>query len=173
MILRLRVADTSDAATLSRLATRLFAETFGPDNSVEDMRDYLASAFNPEAQAAELAEQARVVWIAEDERDTPVGYATLLRDSTGTGVTGERPAEIERIYVDRSLHGQGVAAMLMNTCIEQARSWGCDVIWLAVWERNPRAIAFYAKTGFVQVGEKDFQLGSDTQHDHVMARRLH
>jgi GNAT superfamily N-acetyltransferase len=173
MTIRIRVAELTDAAALAELATRLFSETFGADNSVDDMREYLASAFSPQVQAAELAERARVVWIVENDRGAAVGYAMLLRDSTGVGVSGQRPAEVERIYVDRSLHGQGAGAMLLNTCIEQARGWGCDVIWLAVWERNPRAIAFYQKSGFAKVGEKDFQLGSDTQHDHVMARPLH
>lgn len=173
MSIALRVAGPADAAMLAELAERLFDETFGPDNTAEDMREYLASAFSPELQDAELAERARAVWIAEDDHGTPVGYAMLLRDSTGSGVTGERPAEIERIYVDQTMHGQGVGAMLMSTCVEQARCWGCDVIWLAVWERNPRAIAFYEKSGFAKVGRKDFKLGSDTQHDHVMARPLH
>jgi ribosomal protein S18 acetylase RimI-like enzyme len=60
----------------------------------------------------------------------------------------------------------------MDTCIAQARAWECDVIWLAVWEKNPRAIAFYEKKGFRKVGRQTFQLGSDIQHDHVMARNL-
>jgi ribosomal protein S18 acetylase RimI-like enzyme len=39
-----------------------------------------------------------------------------------------------------------------------------------VWERNPRAIAFYEKLGFAAVGEHEFRLGNDPQRDIVMAR---
>ena len=49
---------------------------------------------------------------------------------------------------------------------------GCDVVWLGVWERNPRAISFYRKVGFAEVGEHVFQLGSDPQRDVVMALTL-
>jgi hypothetical protein len=47
---------------------------------------------------------------------------------------------------------------------------GSDVAWLGVWERNPRAMAFYRKLGFVEAGSQVFQLGTDPQRDVVMAR---
>jgi hypothetical protein len=39
-----------------------------------------------------------------------------------------------------------------------------------VWERNARAIAFYVKCGFRDVGSQPFLVGSDLQTDRVMAR---
>jgi ribosomal protein S18 acetylase RimI-like enzyme len=77
-----------------------------------------------------------------------------------------------RIYADREWHGRGVAAALMRACVAQARDWRCDVVWLGVWEDNPRAIAFYEKTGFRAVGRQTFLLGSDVQHDLVMSLPL-
>jgi hypothetical protein len=41
-----------------------------------------------------------------------------------------------------------------------------------VWERNPRAIAFYHRWGFLDVGTTTFMLGHDLQTDRVMARRV-
>jgi hypothetical protein len=35
-----------------------------------------------------------------------------------------------------------------------------------------RAIAFYARWGFTDVGSQSFQLGADRQTDRIMARRL-
>ena len=60
----------------------------------------------------------------------------------------------------------------MRACFERATALGCDVIWLGVWERNPRAIAFYEKMGFATVGGHSFMLGRDLQHDLVMSRAL-
>ena len=45
-------------------------------------------------------------------------------------------------------------------------------MWLGVWERNPRAIAFYLKAGFVQVGSHVFMVGSDRQTDWVLVSPL-
>ena len=53
-----------------------------------------------------------------------------------------------------------------------ARARGAGTLWLGVWERNPRGIAFYVKCGFRDVGSKPFLLGSDWQTDRVMVRPL-
>jgi ribosomal protein S18 acetylase RimI-like enzyme len=41
-----------------------------------------------------------------------------------------------------------------------------------VWEHNVRAVRFYAKHGFRDVGSHVFVLGSDVQTDRVMVRQL-
>jgi GNAT superfamily N-acetyltransferase len=170
--IRLRRAATADARLLAQLAAQWFEETFGPDNDPQDMRLYLASSFSEEKQLAELAEDGRAVWIAVDEAGEWVGYASMRRGTSADGVAADRPAEVQRIYAERRWHGRGVAAALMSACVEQARAWESDVLWLAVWDRNPRAIAFYEKTGFRKVGRQIFMLGRDVQHDDVMARSL-
>jgi ribosomal protein S18 acetylase RimI-like enzyme len=80
--------------------------------------------------------------------------------------------EIRRFYVDRPFHGRGIAQALMRAVEETARTLGGRTLWLGVWERNPRAIAFYSKCGFVDVGQHDFILGTEEQTDRVMARAL-
>jgi ribosomal protein S18 acetylase RimI-like enzyme len=53
-----------------------------------------------------------------------------------------------------------------------ARRDGHDEVWLAVWEHNARAIRFYEKHGFTQVGEQPFTLGRDVQTDWLMSRSV-
>jgi ribosomal protein S18 acetylase RimI-like enzyme len=60
----------------------------------------------------------------------------------------------------------------MDRVLEESRATGGDVLWLGVWERNPRAIAFYLRKGFERVGEHRFLLGSDLQLDWLMARPI-
>jgi ribosomal protein S18 acetylase RimI-like enzyme len=83
-----------------------------------------------------------------------------------------RPLEIVRIYACQEWLGRGVGPMLMQACLDEARQRGCDALWLDVWERNPRAIAFYRKWGFKVVGTQGFQLGSDMQTDLLMQRAV-
>jgi ribosomal protein S18 acetylase RimI-like enzyme len=87
-------------------------------------------------------------------------------------VAGTAPIELWRFYVDRPLQGRGVARVLMDALLEAAHARGAETIWLGVWERNPRAQAFYGKCGFLDVGQQEFRLGSDRQIDRVMSRRL-
>ena len=61
---------------------------------------------------------------------------------------------------------------LIDACFQQARDGGRDVMWLGVWEYNPRAQRFYEKNGFRAVGSHVFQLGEDAQTDILMQREL-
>jgi ribosomal protein S18 acetylase RimI-like enzyme len=60
----------------------------------------------------------------------------------------------------------------MEECFEIAKEKGCDVMWLGVWEFNPRAQRFYEKHGFRVVGSHVFQLGADPQTDLLMQRKI-
>ncbi len=133
---------------------------------------HLATAFSIEAMQAALADRDVAAWIALDAGHAAIGYATLRRGSRASGVEGAKPAEVQRIYVEESWHGHGVGEALMRACVDQATAWRCDVLWLGVWQENPRAIAFYEKNGFRVVGEQTFMLGRDAQRDYVMARPL-
>ena len=134
------------------------------------MAAYLTSAFGAGQQGAELADPSNRIWIAESPGAGAVGYAQLRLGTAPPDVPGRQPAEVARLYVDQRWHGAGVARALMDGCVNAARDLGADVLWLGVWERNPRAIAFYRKCGFERVGTQRFQLGADLQTDLVMAR---
>ena len=58
----------------------------------------------------------------------------------------------------------------MAACIEFAGQQGYESIWLDVWQKNERALAFYRKWGFSIVGSQPFLLGHDLQEDFIMVR---
>ena len=168
----IRPATLEDAALLAQIGARLFDQTFRAQNTPEDMEEYLASTYSPDLQRAEIADPDRATVLAFDGAGTPLGFATTRRGTRSNGVVSERPVEVQRIYVDRESHGSGIGAALMNSCVERARAWSADVLWLGVWQENPRAIAFYKRQGFEVVGVQEFMVGRDVQHDFVMARPL-
>ncbi len=174
--IRIRRAAVEDAPALSQSGAATFRETFEQENAPEDMAAYLADAFTPEQQAAEIADPKGIVLLAEAFGDAGgpelVGYAHLVPGPVPEAVSGPDPLELKRFYVARAWHGRRVAQALMDAAIASARASGAQTLWLGVWERNPRAVAFYAKYGFVRVGEHTFRLGGDSQTDWVLARPL-
>ena len=56
----------------------------------------------------------------------------------------------------------------MREVHKAASEFGGQHIWLGVWEQNPRAIAFYRKEQFVDVGSQIYRVGSDRQVDRVL-----
>ena len=165
----IRLAGDTDAEMLAQVGAQLFQATFAVDNDPMDMYVYLSDAFTPERQRAELADPDRICLLAE-EGPTVAGYALLRCGAAQRHVTGARPIEIQRFYIDRAWHGRGLAAQLMAACLAAARERGAETVWLGVWERNPRAIRFYEKHGFTDVGSQEFRLGTDLQTDRVMTR---
>ena len=164
----IRVATPGDAAALAELAERTFRDTFASSNTAENMRLHCARTYGAAIQAAEIANPARATLVA-DAGGRLAAYGQLRRNPTPCLVAA-RPAEIQRIYVDRAWHGQGLAQAMMARLLETARAWGADRVWLGVWEHNLRARAFYLKSGFAEVGDHRFVLGDETQRDLVMAR---
>lgn len=175
MPVRIRTATAADAALLASLGSRAFTDAFEKANTPENFAAYLADAFGEQKQAAELAQPGSIFLIAELDdpqtgNPTPVGYARLLAGSTEACITGGRPIELVRIYALGAYTGHGIGSALMQAALDEARGRGHDVIWLGVWQENPRAVAFYERWGFQKVGTHVFQLGSDPQTDWIMQR---
>ncbi len=165
LIIRRGMPD--DAALLAELGARTFAETFAGDNTPENMAAYLASAFNREQQAAELADPHCSFQIAEID-GVAVGYALLRSGDVEFGVVGNKPIELVRLYVSQENLGSGVGAVLMQACIDESQQENYETLWLGVWEHNTRAQAFYRKWNFVEMGTHVFHLGDESQTDILM-----
>ena len=189
----IRRATSADAAALAALARETFVDAFGADNRPEDMEAYTRAEFG-EAQQRREIEDPDIVTLLGEIDEALIAYAQIRRSAGVPPATvgrlarshwppGETPGgcgrdgrhsigevELARFYVHRSHHGRGLAQQLMDAVIEYARALGAGGLWLGVWERNARAIAFYRKCGFVEVGAQPFLLGNDLQRDLVMQR---
>jgi ribosomal protein S18 acetylase RimI-like enzyme len=169
----IRQATLGDAKLLTDLAYKTFWEAFAhhPKNAPDDLAHYMRQAFNVEQTSAELSEPNNLFLIAEIDGQ-PAGYAKLTFDNIEPGITAQKPVELGRLYAQQEYVGGGVGQALMDECFARAKSGGCDVMWLGVWEYNPRAQRFYEKNGFRIVGKHVFQLGSDAQTDLLMQRSI-
>jgi GNAT superfamily N-acetyltransferase len=165
-----RLATPADAARLASFAATAFTDTFAADNRPEDMTAYLAESFGEPVQRAELEDPEVTVLLAEKDREL-VGYAMLRDGDVPACIERSSTIEIARLYAGKRWIGAGIGARLMQCCLDEARTRAKATIWLGVWERNARAIAFYRRWGFADVGSQSFTLGGDLQTDRVMARR--
>ncbi len=166
-----RHATPSDAKNLPALAEETFRETFGSMNTIEDMDLHCRTSYSEAIQLAEINDSKMATFVCEDGRNL-IAFAQLRWSEAPGCVSAENPGEIKRIYVAKSWHGKGIAHELMATCLNEMAKRKSDVVWLGVWEKNPRAIAFYQKIGFVEVGSHVFPLGTDPQRDIIMVRSV-
>ncbi len=167
----LRRAVAGDAPSLAVLAERTFRDAFGARNSPENMDLHCSRMFGSEIQQREIEDAGLITTIAESDKRM-IGFSQLRPAHAHPSVVASRPAELKRLYVVAESHGLGVGRQLLQDALAAAAREGCDVLWLGVWEHNPKAMAFYRKFGLEVVGTHAFMLGQDRQRDLVMSVKL-
>ncbi len=165
----IRKAEPRDAEALSALMERTFRDTFEAVNSPGNMLIHCQASYSHAMQSREIRDPTIDTLVSEHDGQL-VGFAQLRGARCKASTEAARPFEIQRLYVTKAWHGKGVAQGLMHEIIGLATNCGADLIWLGVWENNPRAIAFYEKHGFMQAGAHVFLLGLDPQRDLLMTR---
>ncbi|HWA14953.1 MAG TPA: GNAT family N-acetyltransferase [Gemmatimonadales bacterium] len=170
--LTIRYGTADDAPLVSRFLAHSFENAFGALNDPVRLAAFLAKTFTVERQLAELRDPAMATLMAE--RDGQVAGIAQVRANlyVPQGVSGPAPIELQRFYVAPALIGHGIARPLMERARAEAVARGGRTFWLGVWEVNARAIAFYRKAGFVEVGSHTFDVGGDLQTDLVMSTPL-
>ena len=167
----IRVADVTDAAALARLGGLAFREAWSGYNDPADMDAYCSEHFALERIRRDLTAAGVRYFLAECNAEA-AGYLRMESGPAPAVVVGDRPVEVSRVYALRHWHGRGVGPALMRSALAEAGRAGHDVLWLAVWQKAPQALAFYRKWGFEVVGTASFRLGADVQEDFVMRRRI-
>ena len=165
----IRPAGPADADALALVGQATFLESYAgaidgqaiiahctAQHSAATYRDYFA--------------RGAVAWLVVlAPGDAPIGYAMTCPPELEQGQPGD--VELKRIYVLSRFHGTGIASALMDTVVDA--SSGAARLLLGVKSDNNRALAYYAKHQFTQIGTRRFKVGDRAYDDFVLARALH
>ena len=163
----IRKCEAKDLTQLTQFALKTFKDTFEKDNDPKDFNAYIEKAITEEKLGQEMANKGSDFYFLELEAQV-IGYIKLNFTPFQSDINDPKSIELERAYVDMDFHGQGYGKMLFDFIVQQAKSHQVEYIWLGVWERNAKAIAFYKQLGFYKFAEHPFKLGTDKQKDHLM-----
>ncbi|WP_224386637.1 GNAT family N-acetyltransferase [Pseudonocardia sp. ICBG1293] len=126
--------DDWESARAARLAS--VRDGFGEDSDFYREQ----AALDPAAWRVVLAEHVR--FGAVDDGDRPVGTACWRPGPDGDG-------QLYGMWVAAGFRGTGLADALVEAVDAAAREHGSATLSLRVEPGNARALAFYARTGFV------------------------
>ncbi len=178
MTVLVRPGRPADAPALAELAAVTFPLACPPGSTPEDQRAFVETVLSQTAFEAYLADGRRTVLVAEDEAGGRLeGYTMLVAgmpaDPDVRSTLSLWPTvELSKCYVRPQRHGAGVADVLMDASLEDARSRHAVGCWLGVNQLNERAQRFYHRHGFRRVGTKHFRVGSRIEDDYVLERVL-
>lgn len=160
-----------DMPELIAISRETFADTFGKDNSPEDMAKFLDESYNEDKLGGEMATPGSFFYFLKADGEV-AGYLKLNVDDAQSEEVDPNGLEIERIYLRKSFQHQGLGKKLFEFAEEKGREWGKSVLWLGVWEHNENAKNFYASRGLTRFSEHVFVLGDDRQTDFLLRKAL-
>ncbi|BAP86335.1 acetyltransferase [Paucilactobacillus hokkaidonensis JCM 18461] len=167
----IKLVGLADLTELCNISRETFKDTFGDDNTDDDMQKYFYTAYNLEQLKSEMEKRGTSFWFLSADGKL-AGYLKINIGHAQSENVAPNALEIERIYIYKQYKHHGFGTLFINHAQTIADIADKDKIWLGVWEHNEAAKHFYAKLGFKQIGDHVFQLGNDEQRDLVMIKSL-
>ncbi|WP_304676199.1 GNAT family N-acetyltransferase [uncultured Lactobacillus sp.] len=156
---------------LQQISRQTFLETFGSQNSTEDMRKFLDTAYAEEKLKDEV-ENANSSFYFLTVDNKVAGYLKVNEGDAQTEQVVPNALEVERIYLKQDFQHQGLGLVLIKLAEKIAKEKDKDNMWLGVWEKNYQAQTFYEKDSFKRVSQHTFVVGEDPQTDLILVKRL-
>lgn len=162
MTTTLRPASLADAPLLAELGRESFGAAFGHLYSPENLHAFYAAERSEARYAAQLADPAVRVALAEDGDGGALAYALIMCGKSFAERPEPRPSRpvyLSQLYCADGQAGRGLGARLMDWVLREARDWGADAVQLSVFSGNTGAQRFYRRYGFEHVADIDFWVG--------------
>ena len=170
-MLTLRDATAADRGLLEELGATTYRSHFTAIWSPQRLEAYIATEYGPAALERSLRDSGSA-WLIAELDAAPIGFAKLNWDRPLPTAPDRLGAELQKIYLRAEVTGKGWGGALLQAVIERAQRRRDRLIWLDVLKSNNGARAFYARHGFVVVGEIPFATDLREIGMTVMAREL-
>ncbi|UOQ86612.1 GNAT family N-acetyltransferase [Gracilibacillus salinarum] len=171
MNVKITKCTQKDLPLLQEISIETFQQTFKDQNSPENMKAYIESAFDSNQLETELANASTAFFFVYINQEV-AGYLKINTDEAQSEKMGKDSLEIERIYIQDPFQKHGVGRSLLNKAVTIAKERNKSFVWLGVWEKNENAISFYKRMGFIHTSEHAFYMGDEKQTDLIMTKTI-
>lgn len=167
----IRPATPDDALCLGVLAMQVFLDTYATDGIRPAVAREALSSYAPAVYQRLLQAPATCILVAEHQGHL-LGLAQVTMGTAHPLVQAAAPAELDRLYVQGPFTGQGLGRALLQAAERQAAARAADMLWLTSWVRNARALHFYAREGYADVGSTWFTFEGERHENRLLVRAL-
>jgi GNAT superfamily N-acetyltransferase len=148
-----------------------FTQSYASIIPPEELASYTSRAFSLEQLRSELTVPG-ITYLLALAGTTACGYSKLAPTAPPLEINGPNPAELVRLYVLPDWTGKGIGTTLIKESLDAALEQGYCSCWLRVWRGNERAIRFYRRWGFREVGSEPYNVGKCRETVFLMVRAL-
>ena len=164
--LQVRAGHLGDAGRLAVLGAQVWLHTYATDGVNDEIAQYVLSEFSAEKFSVLLRGPETCLLVAE-YGGCLVGYA-CIKLGAACPHGAKSVAELGTLYVQEHFIGQGIGRLLLQAAETEALERAASPLWLTVNAKNARAIAFYARQGYANLGTTHFVLGKAHHENHVL-----
>lgn len=171
-MINIRIANQSDAIHIALLGRITYVESHGKyieNKSV--LLNYCNETFSVEETRNELDDPDNIFWIVF-YNELPIGYAKLELNSISAYNDSKNTCRLQKIYILNDFIAMKIGYKLLTSILEKSQNLKFDSIWLTVYIKNNKAMAFYTKNGFEKVGNYSFQVVDETYDNYVFQKNL-
>lgn len=166
-----RTATADDALCLGVLGAQVFLDTYATEGIRPSLAREVLHNFSTDTTSALLADPNVTVVLAERERHL-IGFASIGCPAHKPDVPAASGAELRRLYVQARFAGRGLGRELLRHAEAAARDRGARTLWLTAWVGNERALRFYPRHGYDDVGQTVYEFEGESYENRVFAKAL-
>ncbi|WP_454851333.1 N-acetyltransferase family protein [Rhizobium binxianense] len=163
---RVRKAVREDAKSIAVISIEVWANAYLRDGINGFFADYVLSEFTENRILERLDDPRSLCWVS-DNRDGIDGFIFACEDAVPPA-DGCSSFEVETLYVQPRHQSAGKGLLLLQQAIGHCRSCSFENLWLKVNAENGKAIGFYRRHGFRNVGSTFFRIGDASYENFVM-----
>jgi diamine N-acetyltransferase len=170
-VVALRHASPIDAVTIAALSVQVFLDTYATEGIRPDLAREAFSEYSAEVFARRIVETGRTFILAEAGACL-LGFAEVRLSQRAAPDGQTSGAELVRLYVQPAAQHNRIGRALLERTEQVARTHKLSSVWLAAWDRNTNARAFYAHMGYADVGATTYSFQGHTYANRVLAKHL-
>ncbi|MDY7393845.1 GNAT family N-acetyltransferase [Aureibaculum sp. 2210JD6-5] len=171
-MIKIKLATAADTTVLALLGRLTWAESHG--HYVENKNNllkYLDSNFSVSKTKQEINNPKNLFYIMYVD-DLPVGYAKLILNAKNENVASQNNCRLERIFIQNEFIPLKIGKQLLTFVETEAKALQLDTMWLTVYIKNNRAIRFYEKNEFKNVGALNFIVNGAAYENIVFSKNI-
>jgi len=171
-MINIKQATIKDTEVLALLGRQTWAESHGHYIADKNkLQNYLNENFSVSKTRQNINNSKNIFYIMYVD-DFPVGYTKIIANEKQENVISQNTCQLERIFILNEFIPLKIGKQLLTYTEERAKALKFDMMWLSVYIKNPRAIRFYEKNEFENVGSKNFMVNGKSYENIVFSKKL-
>ncbi len=166
-----RPAVADDALCLGVLSTQVFLDTYAARGIRQALAREVLAQHSVASYEALLADAGTTILVAECAGHL-VGFSQVGDGARHAMLSGVASSELKRLYVQEPFTGRGVGRDLLRHAEKAAAARGAETLWLTAWTGNLRALRFYPRRGYEDIGETVYMFEGESYPNRLFGKRV-